>query len=76
MPTRRNRTSAPACQRKRSNADRTCGQIVSRRFERICVGATGAMCIVVACVGANVAYALISAYGALILTLAIGGIRL
>lgn len=76
MPAKRNRTSAPACQRKRSNADSSCDQIVTRRFERVCIGSMGALCIVVACMAGDATCALVSAYGTLLLTLSIGGIGL
>lgn len=77
MPTpRRKRTSTPACKHKRSNTGTTCKPILARRFERICVGSVGAFCIAASCAVSDIVSVLVAVYGALLLTLSIGGVGL
>lgn len=73
MPTRRKRSGAPTCRRGRPRTGRACGRILTCRFERCCAGSVGAFCILAACLGGDATWALVSAYGTVLLFLAVGG---
>lgn len=66
-------TGAPACKHRRPSAGTACKPILACRIERCCVGSVGACWMLAACICSDAAWALMSAYGAALLSLAVGG---